>query len=367
MNSRLLIIIIIPLVLLALCFLTARTFASGLRLNAQATRWAYIVALLLPVLYIASLIGSRFNSVIGSLPYAIINIIAGIFFYIMLGALLLGIIGLAYALIGTPLPVAAAGGVLALSLIAALTGFIQARNIVVTEYTVVLKQAPASWNGKTAALVADTHFGLVNYVKFSDKVVSKILSLRPDFVLHAGDFYDGPRIDTAPITASWKKLAATIPVFYAPGNHEGYTYYETFINSVRDAGAAVLDDKMTEYEGVQIAGITFRDGKNNPEATAAIAGLGLDPAKASIIINHPPTALQAASDNGIDLMVSGHTHRGQFWPFNYVTKAVYGAYYYGKNPFNDLTVITSNGIGTFGPPLRLFNSPEVVLIHFTTQ
>jgi predicted MPP superfamily phosphohydrolase len=367
MNSRIIMVTVAAVVLVGVCFFTARMFASGLRLNSQTTRWAYIVSLVLPFLYVASLIGSRANGVIGSLPYAIINIIAGLFFYIMLGALLLGIISVGYAIAGTPLPVFAAGGVLALSVLAALTGFVQARTIVVTEYAVILKNAPESWNGKTAALISDTHFGLVNYTKFSDKVVNKIISLHPDFVLHAGDFYDGPIVDTAPITASWKKLTAIVPVFYAPGNHEGYGNYSTFVDSVRNAGATLLDDKKVEYEGVQIAGITFRDGKDNPAAATAIAALQLNPNEASILINHPPTALAAASDARVSLMVSGHTHRGQFWPLNYITKAVFGEYYYGSNPFKDMTVITSDGIGTFGPPIRFLNNPEVVLIHFVTQ
>jgi predicted MPP superfamily phosphohydrolase len=65
-------------------------------------------------------------------------------------------------------------------------------------------------------------------------------------------------------------------------------------------------------------------------------------------------------------MLSGHTHRGQVWPFRYVTHKVYDGYDYGMKKMHDMTVITSNGIGTFGPPMRLFNSPEVVVIHFKT-
>jgi predicted MPP superfamily phosphohydrolase len=87
---------------------------------------------------------------------------------------------------------------------------------------------------------------------------------------------------------------------------------------------------------------------------------------ATILINHPPTAFAAPHEYGVNLIVSGHTHRGQTWPFRYITRKVYGKYDYGMRPYETLTSITSNGIGTFGPPIRLFNSPEVVLIHFKT-
>jgi len=229
---------------------------------------------------------------------------------------------------------------------------------------VTLPNAPASWHGKTAALISDTHFGLINYTKFSDKVVNKLLSLKPDFVLHGGDFYDGPIVDTAPITESWKKLTAKIPLFYTPGNHEAYGDYTMFVNSVRAAGATVLDNKMTEYEGVQIAGILYHGGKENPDVAATLATFSLDKNKPTILINHPPTAFLAPEDHGVNLMVSGHTHRGQFWPLRYITRKVYGKYDYGMHPHNNMTAITSNGIGTYGPPMRLWNSPEVVVITF---
>ncbi len=229
-----------------------------------------------------------------------------------------------------------------------------------------LSQAPASWNGKTAALISDTHFGLVNHKKFADKVVNKILSLKPDFVLHAGDFYDGPIVDTEPITASWKKLTAEIPLFYTPGNHEAYGDYRLFIDSVKAAGATVLENEKTEYEGVQIAGTLYHPGKEPHDIGDTLKSLSLNNDMATILINHPPTAFAAPDEYCVNLIVSGHTHRGQAWPFRYITKKVYAGYDYGMKPYKNLTSITSSGIGTYGPPIRLFNSPEVVLITFTT-
>ncbi|MGH9679487.1 MAG: metallophosphoesterase, partial [Candidatus Acidiferrales bacterium] len=67
---------------------------------------------------------------------------------------------------------------------------------------------------------------------------------------------------------------------------------------------------------------------------------------------------------GISLQLSGHTHRGQFFPFTLVVSRVYGQYAYGLNRFKDLLVYTSCGAGTWGPPMRLGTTPEIVLIHF---
>ncbi len=182
-----------------------------------------------------------------------------------------------------------------------------------------------------------------------------------------GDFYDGPIVDTTPITASWKKLTAKIPLFYTPGNHEAYGDYKMFVESVRAAGATVLDDKMVEHDGIQIAGTLYRGGKENLEIATVLAGFSLDKNKPTILINHPPTAFDIPHQHGVNLIVSGHTHQGQFWPLRYVTHKVYGKYDYGMHSYKDMVSITSDGIGTYGPPMRLFNSPEVVMIHFKTN
>jgi predicted MPP superfamily phosphohydrolase len=367
MNSRTITLGIAVIFLFFICFFTTRIFMYGLQASNHESKSITIAVLLLPILYIGSMLGSRTAKRIGKTPFIIVNVLAGIFFYLFLGAVVLGIVSIIFLATGHVIvPVSIGWAILTLSLLAALVGFIQAKRIVITRYTVTLPHAPASWNGKTAAMISDTHFGLINYTKFANKVVAKILSVKPDFVLHAGDFYDGPIVDTAPITAIWKKLTAEVPLFYTPGNHEAYGDYAVFVESVRAAGATVLDNKVTEYEGVQIAGTLYEGGKENPEIEKVLASLSLDAGKATILINHPPTAFEAPLKHGVNLIVSGHTHQGQFWPLRYVTHKVYGKYDYGMHPYKTLTSITSDGIGTYGPPLRLINSPEVVLITFKT-
>jgi len=367
MNSRIIFVLVAFAFLVGISYFTAKIYSVGFRFNGQTTKFTFLAFLLIPLLFVASMVVTRSVSWgIGPVMYTAIQIIAGTGLYIFFGAIVLGIILALGALTNTLIPTIVPLIIFGLSLLIAITGLFQARTIVVTNYEVSLPNAPTSWDGKQAILVTDTHFGFVNAGDFSDKVVDKILSINPDFVLHAGDFYDGPSIDTAPITTSWKRLTEVLPVFYTPGNHEGYGTYEAFIKSTRDANITVLDDKKVEYDGVQIAGITYRDGKESAEATAAIEGLGFDANKASILINHPPTSLPAAHNNGVSLMVSGHTHNGQFWPLNYVTRAVYGAFSYGLNTYKNVQVLTSRGVGTFGPPFRTFNQSELVLITFKT-
>jgi predicted MPP superfamily phosphohydrolase len=85
---------------------------------------------------------------------------------------------------------------------------------------------------------------------------------------------------------------------------------------------------------------------------------------ASILLVHNPNRLPVAAEAGISLQLSGHTHRGQFFPFTEVVSRIYGKYAYGLNRFEDLQVYTSCGVGTWGPPMRLGSNPEIVLIQF---
>ncbi len=359
---------IAALVLIAISYFTAKTYAAGFRFNGIATRTSFLVFLLIPLTFVASMLTIRSASWgAGPLVYTIIQIIAGIGFYLFIGAIALAVVLGIAALVHVSIPISIAIGIGSIAIAVALIGLIQSRMVTVRDYTVTLTGAPLSWNNKTAVLVTDTHFGLVNYTKFSEKVVDRILALNPNFVIHAGDFYDGPAVNTASITKSWKRITDTIPLFYTPGNHEVYGDYTAFVESVHAAGATVLDDKKVLYDGVTIAGITYRHGKESPEATKAIDELGLTDDAPTILINHPPTSLIAAQAAGVALMVSGHTHNGQMWPMTYIIRRMYGAYYHGLADYAGMKVITSSGIGTFGPPLRLFNPPELVRIHFKAQ
>ncbi len=361
--SRLYFFGIVSAILIAISYITARSYSVGLRLDTVTTRIMYIVFFIIPILFVGSIILAR-DGRIGAVLYREIQIIAGVGLYVFLGAVVLAMCLIVAKLVGVSFPVWGAWLILLASLALATVGFVQARHIKVTRYNITLPNAPMSWNDQTAVLVSDTHLGLINYRQFSDTIVDAIIALDPDFVLHAGDFYDGPAIDTGPISKSWKRLAATTPVFMAPGNHEEYGNYAGFLDSLRAADITVLDNKVVSFNGVQIAGITYHSGTDAPAARDAITALSLDTTAPTILINHPPTALSAASSAGVDLQVSGHTHNGQFWPIKYLVRRIYGKYTYGLQPYEQMNVITTSGVGTFGPPFRLGNTPELVVITF---
>lgn len=241
----------------AVSVLTAKIYSIGLQTSPQVTRNLMILGVLGPLLFVLTMFLGRFGkeSLIDWISYPV-NALGGIIFYLFITGLALGFVLLVAKIFNAPVPLFIGYTFLFIGLSLGVSGLIQARYIKIVNYNFVLKGAGPEWNGKKAVLVSDTHFGLVNHERFSKKVVKKIIEIKPDFVLHAGDFYDGPANDTEPITESWKELSNVAPVFYAPGNHEEYGDYDGFLTSIRNAGVNVLVDDVVEYKGVQIDGIT---------------------------------------------------------------------------------------------------------------
>jgi uncharacterized protein len=342
-------------------------YVIGFNLTSSAAQLVHLYSVAFAALFLFSFFSSRFvfaHKI--RVLYKLFNMLCAIVFYLLPTAVGLCIV-LALGNFSAYESIMLSKIALYLAAVLGIVGILQARNIGITRRTVVLKNAPASWNNRTAVLVSDTHFGLIRTERWSKKIVKKITSLAPHFVLHAGDFYDGPTIDLAPVTAPWKTLAQQTPIFYTPGNHEQFGDFDAFVTSVRETGTTALLDAVTEFDGVQIAGITYRIKSERKEAIQAIADLNLDPNKPTILINHPPTFHRAAAAAGVDLMVSGHTHQGQFWPINYIVRMLYGMYIYGMHRVDTMTAITTRGVGTSGPPCRLFFPAEIVLLRFVTE
>src|SRR5262249_5244969 len=141
-----------------------------------------------------------------------------------------------------------------------------------------------------------------------------IADQQPEAVLFPGDFFDGPPMDFAAAAAPWKELHPPKGIFFANGNHEQFRDSAQYDDALRAAGITVLADRMVNMDGLQIAGIDYLTGADKEKNAAALAALGLDKMKPSILIRHAPDGLRAAAGTGISLQISGHTHRGQVWP-----------------------------------------------------
>ncbi len=355
----------VSLVTLILSFFTAFVYTKVFPVNPRLANGIKIAGVVFPFLYVLANALSRYSDIAFiKWLYTGMSIGAGIAFYFLLGAVVLVIILFFYKIFGKNVPTFFPWLVLLTSLGLSALGFAQSKIFQVVNHDIYIENLPQNWENSTAVLFSDTHYGLVNHKKAAARLVSKIIDEKPDMVLMAGDLFDGPSVETESLSKEWLRLTTKFPVFYAPGNHEEYGNYEKFVNSAREGGFIVLEDEKNIYDGVQILGLKYRSKNKEVEVAELLQSQNISKDIPLIVISHPPIFQNTLNNAGADLMVSGHTHRGQFWPLRYVTKMIYGVYHYGLNDYKNLQVLTTSGVGTAGPPLRLFNTPEIVKITF---
>ncbi|SDT98012.1 hypothetical protein SAMN05444156_1224 [Verrucomicrobium sp. GAS474] len=243
----------------------------------------------------------------------------------------------------------------------------------VTRRDVFLRNLPASWHGRTVALVTDLHLGHIYGVRFSRRVVAKLRALSPDLVLIGGDLFDGVARDFEPILAPWKPPALAPPfgVHYVTGNHEEFGEREIFLSFVRHAGINILNGTeknhgKVELDGLQLLGLHDREATTPESLRTFLHHAGIDRERAALLLAHIPhrANFPVADEEGISLQLSGHTHNGQVWPWKGLARRVHGAFVYGLHPFGkNLQVCTSSGAGSWGPPMRVGTRSEIVLLR----
>ena len=251
-----------------------------------------------------------------------------------------------------------------LGLLAGICAMLNAAWIRVVRITVTLPNLPAAWCGRTAAVVSDLHLGHVRNAGFLRRIVRKLSQLHPDVLFIPGDLYDGTAVDLARLSKPWADFSAPLGAYFVTGNHEQFTSPSKYLETVRQSGIHVLENEKIVLDGLQIVGVHYHDSTNVERFQSILRHVNLDRNAASILLVHNPNRLPVAADAGISLQLSGHTHRGQFFPFTEIVSRIYGKYAYGLNRFGDLTVYTSCGAGTWGPPMRLGSNPEIVVIQF---
>jgi predicted MPP superfamily phosphohydrolase len=251
-----------------------------------------------------------------------------------------------------------------LGLLAGICAIVNAAWTRVVRITIKLPNLPAAWRGRTAALVSDLHLGHVRNTGFLRRIVRKLSQLRPDVLFIAGDLYDGTAVDLGRLAKPWAEFSAPLGAYFITGNHEQFSSLTKYLDAVRQSGIRVLENEKIVLDGLQIVGVHYHDSTNVERFRSILRQVALDRNVASILLVHNPNRLPVAAEAGISLQLSGHTHRGQFFPFTAIVSRIYGKYAYGLNRFGDLAVYTSCGVGTWGPPMRLGSNPEIVMIHF---
>lgn len=232
------------------------------------------------------------------------------------------------------------------------------------EVIVRIKNLPPDWRGKKIVQLSDVHLGHVLGSAFLQRIVEKINAENPVIVFITGDLFDGidGRLDD--LVGPLNGINAPLGIYYVTGNHETYLGTDRAYEALKKTKARILGDEMVVINGLQIVGVSFPERGYSKNIAEVIRKLpDFNPQVPSVLLYHNPTQIVQAKSAGINLQLSGHTHKGQIFPIQIISRLIYKKYYNGLHVEGDYTIYTSSGAGTWGPTMRTGNHPEIAVIR----
>ena len=256
-----------------------------------------------------------------------------------------------------------------LSTVVTMIGFFNARRVAkVVPVTIPLDNLPPALVGFTIAQVSDLHIGSTIRREYVRAVVSRVNGLNPDVIALTGDIVDGYVDRLAGETAPLAELRARHGSYLVTGNHEYYHGADDWIAAFRRLGLTPLPNAhvVLSHNGAELVVAGINDFSANNSAHDHVsdprAALFESPDEApKIMLAHQPRSAAAVAAAGAGLQLSGHTHGGQFWPWNYFVR-LQQPYVAGLHRHGGMWVYTSRGTGYWGPPKRFGAPSEITLI-----
>ena len=240
----------------------------------------------------------------------------------------------------------------------------------VVEVDVRLNDLPAGLHGFTITQISDIHVGPTIKRAFVQRIVDQVNSLESDLIAITGDLVDGSVHELAMHVEPLARLQAKHGTFFVTGNHEYYSGAPEWVRELRRLGLLVLQNEhvVLYHQGAPfvLAGVTdysahHFDELQRSDPMAALIGAPQD-AVPKILLAHQPRSAAAAQAAGFHLQLSGHTHGGQFLPWNFFVR-LQQPFTAGLHRLKDLWVYTSRGTGYWGPPKRLGAPAEITLLR----
>ncbi|MDY6967092.1 MAG: metallophosphoesterase [Spirochaetota bacterium] len=254
-------------------------------------------------------------------------------------------------------------------------GFIESRkSATIEEVLIPFPGLTKDFNNLRIVQISDLHIGITIKRNFVQRVVDQVNSLSPDIIVITGDIVDRSvahlKNDVSPLS----ELSSSYGTYFVTGNHEYYSGVESWLLKFKELGFTILNNEHAiikhRKSHILLAGVTDYSGSrfsenHNSDPQAAILG---SPNKCDIkiLLAHQPRSIFNAASAGFDLQISGHTHGGQFFPWNYLVR-LQQPFITGLHKYKNTWVYVNRGTGYWGPPLRIGVPSEITLIKLNSE
>jgi len=252
-------------------------------------------------------------------------------------------------------------GSIALVVLVIFLGWLNTRFIRVETVTADLAALPKIHNPTTVVFASDFHIGPTIHKDRVETFVREINAQNPDIILLGGDLVEGSVAGLGDIPRILAGLHAPLGVYAVLGNHEYHGGGREAVRFMESAGIKVLRNEVITIPGiVNIVGLDDPRAQEKQESVTDLMARR-DPSLPTILLTHRPVDMEKYAADGVDLMLAGHSHHGQFFPLTIITDLVYEVSY-GYARVGRMQVYVTSGLGTWGPPVRVLPHPEIVRI-----
>ena len=233
---------------------------------------------------------------------------------------------------------------------------------VVQSYDVYLADLHGEFDGVVIVALSDLHLGSMLGERWLAARVEQVRAERPGAVVLLGDIFEGHGAPGDELLAALRGLSAPLGIWAVLGNHEFHGSRTDNTALFEKAGAHLLRNAWVELRpGLVLAGVDNLTASNSEAGASLAKALMGRPAGATILLSHAPLPANAVTGKGVNLMLSGHTHGGQIWPFGYLVRQRFPLFE-GRYEIDGMTAIVSRGTGNWGPRMRLWRPAEILRI-----
>lgn len=323
------------------------------------------LGIIFPIIFIISMIYSyKHYSLFNSWLNSISSVWLGVVFYIFIASLIVFILIMLNYYFNLQIPIKIISNILIILMMSLIVyGIINASNPRIVKWEVKAETLAKDWEGKKIILISDVHLGSVRRDNFLRRIIQKIEKENPDIIFISGDLIDGSSFPYEQWLNEFSILKPQLGIFYVEGNHEKYNQeYEKFKSQIPNFINNITDKKIL-INNTQIIGLDYRQNQTEEEIRLKLESINYDKNQPSIILMHDPKDTEILSKQEVSLVVSGHTHGGQFFPFTFLVNDLYEKYTHGISYTNKTASVTSYGIGTSIIPIRIGTIPEIIVLN----